>query len=88
VVCLLSTRDPSPERPAESAIIGYEMSKAVSSKAKLSRRGPAKDTRKTLSTRRRRSKAEDRLDGMAATKALKESAERIPYHKARRDLGF
>jgi hypothetical protein len=40
----------------------------------------------TLSSHRRRSKSEDRLDGMAATKALKESAERIPYQKARRDL--
>jgi hypothetical protein len=36
--------------------------------------------------RRRRSKAEDRLDGAAATKALGEAAERIPYQKAHRDL--
>jgi hypothetical protein len=33
--------------------------------------------------RRRRSKAEDRLDGAAAMKALGKSAERIPYKKAR-----
>jgi hypothetical protein len=40
----------------------------------------------TLSSRQRRSKAEDRLDGTITMKALKESAERIPYQKARRDL--
>jgi hypothetical protein len=64
------------------------MPKAVPSKAKRSRRVGGKSARITLPTRRRQSKAEDRLDGTAAMKALKESAERIPYQKARRDLGL
>jgi hypothetical protein len=62
------------------------MSKVAAPKAKPSRRVRGEFARTTLSTRRRRSKAEDRLDGAAATKALRESAERIPYQKARRDL--
>ena len=77
---------PSPGRLAESAIIRYEMSKVVAPKTKPARRVRKKGARITLSTRRRRSKAEDRLDGTAAMKALKESAERISYLKARRDL--
>ena len=55
---------------------------ASNSTSKLSR----KKARIALSTRRRASKSEDRRDGRAAMKALKESAERIPYQKARRDL--
>jgi hypothetical protein len=85
-VCSLSGRDSSPEEPAESAIIRYEMSKSSAPKAKPARRVRGKSARITLSTRRRRSKAEDRLDAMTAMKALKESDERIPYQKARRDL--
>jgi hypothetical protein len=77
---------PSPGRLAESAMIRYEMSKVVAPKTKPARRVRRKGARITLSTRRRQSKAEDRLDGAAAMKALKEPAERIPYQKARRDL--
>jgi hypothetical protein len=61
------------------------MSKVAAPKAKPARRVRGKAARSTLSTRRT-SKAEDRLDGAAASKALRESAERIPYQKARRDL--
>jgi hypothetical protein len=77
---------PQPALPAASAIIGNEMSKVAPPEAKASRRVRGKGARITLSTRRRPSKPEDRLDGDAATKALRESAERIPYQKARRDL--
>ena len=62
------------------------MSKATAPKARVSRRVRGKSAGITVSTRRRRSKAEDRLDGTTAMKALKESAERIPYQKARRAL--
>lgn len=65
---------------------GHEMSKVAPPEAKPARRVRRKGAGIALSTRRRRSKAEDRLDGDAATKALRESAERIPYQKARRDL--
>jgi hypothetical protein len=75
-----------PALPAASAIIGLEMSKVAPPQAKPARRTRGKGARITLSTRRRRSKAEDRLDGTAAMKAFRESAERIPYQKARRDL--
>jgi hypothetical protein len=61
------------------------MSKVAVPKAKPARRVRQKTARITLSTRQRRSKAENRLDGAAAMKAL-ESAERIPYQRARRDL--
>jgi hypothetical protein len=61
------------------------MSKSVGPKAKPARRVLAKSARTTLSARQRRSTAEDRLDGENAMKALKESAERIPYQDARRD---
>jgi hypothetical protein len=64
---------------------GLEMSKVAAPKAKPARRVRGKGARIKLSARRR-SKAEDRLDGAAATKALRESADRIPYEKARRDL--
>jgi hypothetical protein len=77
---------PQRTSPAASVIIGIDMSKVTAPKAKPSRRVRGKVARIKLSTRRRRSKAEDRLDGAAATKALRESAERIPYQKARRDL--
>lgn len=74
-------------RVAEAVIIQFEMSKTATPKAKLARRVRGKSAPMTLSSRRRpSSKAEDRLDGMAAVKALKESTERIPYQKARRDL--
>jgi len=74
-------------RVDESAIIQSEMSKTVTPKSKLARKVRGKSARMTLSIRRRRSsKAEDRLDGMAAVKALKEPTGRIPYQKARRDL--
>lgn len=86
MVCSLPDRHTSPERRVESAIIKCDMSKVTAPKAKPARRVLRKSGRITLSTRRRRSKAEDRLDGMAAMKALKEPAERIPYQKARRDL--
>jgi hypothetical protein len=62
------------------------MSKVAAPKAKVSRKVRGKRARITLSSRRRRLKAEDRLDGAAAMKALKEPAERIPYQKVRRDL--
>jgi hypothetical protein len=63
------------------------MSKTATPKAKLARKVRGKGARMTLSTRRRRSsKTEDRLDGVAAVKALKDPTERIPYQKARRDL--
>jgi hypothetical protein len=58
------------------------MSKATARKGKTSK------TSKKLSVRRPRSRDEDRLDGEAALKALRGSAERIPYEKARRDLGL
>jgi hypothetical protein len=61
------------------------MSKVAAPKAKSARRVRGKSARIKV-TRRRRSKAEDRRDGAAAMKALRESAERIPYQKARRDL--
>jgi hypothetical protein len=68
------------------AIIEHEMSKAVGPRTRSGRKVRRKDARIAVPTRRPRSKAEDRLDGMAALKALKESAERIPYQEARRDL--
>jgi hypothetical protein len=71
-----------------SAIIGYDMSKVATPKAKPARRVRGKAAPIKASTRRRLSKTEDRLDGAAATKALRESAERISYQKARRDLGL
>jgi hypothetical protein len=77
---------PQPTPPAASAIIGLEMSKVAAPKAKPARRVRGKGARIKLTARRRRSKAEDRLDGAAATKALREATERIPYQKARRDL--
>jgi hypothetical protein len=61
------------------------MSKVTASKTKSPRRVRGKATRITVSSRRR-SKAEDHVDGAAATSALRESPERIPYRKARRDL--
>jgi hypothetical protein len=67
------------------AIIRNELSKAAAPKAKPSRRIRGKSSRIALSARQRRSKAEDRRDGVAAMKALKEPA-RTPYQKARRDL--
>jgi hypothetical protein len=76
----------SPARPDESAIIRYEMSKVIAPKTKPAKGARQKSARITLSTRRRRrSKSEDRLDGTAAMKALKESSERIPY-PARRGI--
>jgi hypothetical protein len=72
--------------PAASVIIGNEMSKVAAPKAKPAKRVRGKGTRIKLSSQRRRSKAQDRLDGAAAMKALRESAERLPYQKARRDL--
>jgi hypothetical protein len=62
------------------------MSKVAARKAKPTRKARGKGAQIKLSTRRRRPKAEDRLDGAAAMKALGESSERIPYQKARRDL--
>jgi hypothetical protein len=70
----------------EVAIIRSDMSKVAAPKAKVSRKVRGKSARIAVSTRRRRSKTEDRLDATAAMKALKESAERIPYQKVRRDL--
>lgn len=67
------------------------MSKAAARKGKMSKTAKkisAKSGRISLSVRRPRSRDEDRLDGEAALKALRESAERIPYEKARRDLGL
>ena len=64
------------------------MSKVAVPRSKSARKTPRKSARIALSSRRQRSKSEDRLDGMAATNALKESAERIPYQKARRDLAI
>jgi len=67
------------------------MSKASARKGKMSKatkKSSAKSGRISLSARRPRSRDEDRLDGEAALKALRESAERIPYEKARRDLGL
>ena len=64
------------------------MSKAVARKGKTSKKSAAKNGRISLSIRRPRSRSEDRLDGEAALKALRESAERIPYEKTRRDLGL
>lgn len=64
------------------------MSKAAARKGKTSKKSSAKSGRISLSSRRTRSRGEDRLDGEAALKALRESAERIPYEKARRDLGL
>jgi thymidine phosphorylase len=64
------------------------MSKAAARKGKTSKKSSAKIGRISLSIRRPRSRGEDRLDGEAALKALRESAERIPYEKARRDLGL
>jgi hypothetical protein len=77
---------PLPTPAPASAIIGLEMSKAAPPKAKPAKRVSGKSARIALKTRRRRSKAEDRLDGAAAMKALREPAERISYQKARRDL--
>jgi hypothetical protein len=54
------------------------MSRVAPPKAKPVRRTRKTGARIGLSTRRR-SKAEDRLDGDAAIRALRESAERIPY---------
>jgi hypothetical protein len=65
-----------------------QMSKAAARKGKTSKKSSAKSRRISLSIRRPRSRDEDRLDGEAALKALRESAERIPYEKARRDLGL
>ncbi len=62
------------------------MSKVAARKAKSARGARGKGAQIKLSTRQRRSKAEDRRDGAAAMKALTESSERIPYQKARRDL--
>ena len=64
------------------------MSKAAARKGKISKKSATKTSRVSFSTGRPRSRDEDRLDGEAALKALKESAERIPYEKVRRDLGF
>jgi hypothetical protein len=67
------------------------MPKAVARKgktSKTSKKSSAKSGRISLSVRRPRSRDKDRLDGEAALKALRESAERIPYEKARRDLGL
>ena len=67
------------------------MSKAAARRGKTSKtseKGSAKSGRISLSVRRPRSKDEDRPDGEAALKALRETAERIPYEKARRDLGL
>jgi hypothetical protein len=65
-----------------------QMSKAAARKGKTSKKSSAKSSRISLSSRRTRSRGEDRFDGEAALKALRESAERIPYEKARRDLGL
>src|SRR6266508_2907474 len=78
-------RNAFPEHRVDSAIM-HEMSKVAVPRSKSARKTPRKSARIALSSRRRRTKSEDRLDGMAATNALKESAERIPYRKARRDL--
>jgi hypothetical protein len=86
VVCELPKQDAFTETPVQIRYHRNEMSKVAVPKSKSARKVPRKSARIILSTRRRRSKAEDRLDGMAAMKALKESAERIPYQKARRDL--
>ncbi len=83
----LSDRASSPLKSGRSAIIPFEMSKTATPKARPGRKVREKSAPVTLSTRRRRpSKAEDRLDGMAAVKALKEPTGRVPYQKARRDL--
>jgi hypothetical protein len=79
-------RNAFPEHRVDSAIMEHEMSKVAVPRSKSARKTPRKSARIALSSRRRRSKSEDRLDGMAAANALKESAERIPYQKARRDL--
>jgi thymidine phosphorylase len=65
-----------------------QMSKAAARKGKISKKSSAKSGRISLSIRRPRSMGEDRLDGEAALKALRKSAERIPYEKARRDPGL
>jgi len=64
------------------------MSKAAARKGKVSKKSTAKTSRISLTTRRPRSRNEDRLDGEAALRALRESAERVPYEKVRRDLGL
>lgn len=64
------------------------MSKAAARKGRTHKKSSAKGRRISLSIRRSRSRDEDRLDGEAALKALRESAERVPYEKARRDLGL
>ena len=64
------------------------MSKAAARKGKTHKKSSAKGRRISLSVRRPQSSDEDRLDGEAALKTLRESAERIPYEKARRDLGL
>jgi hypothetical protein len=67
------------------------MPKAAARKGKTgktSKKSSAKSGRISLSVRRPKARDEDRLDGEAALKALRESAERIPYEKARRDLGL
>jgi hypothetical protein len=81
-----SERNAFPEHRFDSAIMKPEMSKVAVPRSKSARKTPRKSARIALSSRRRRSKSEDRLDGMAATNALKKSAERIAYQKARRDL--
>ena len=81
-----SGRNAFPGTPVDSAIMEHEMSKVAVPRSKSARKTPRKSARIALSSRRRRSKSEDRLDGLGATNALKESAERIPYQKARRDL--
>jgi hypothetical protein len=63
------------------------MSKAAARKGKTSKKSSARSGRISLSIRHPQSRGEDRLDGEAALKALRES-ERVLYEKARRDLGL
>jgi len=64
------------------------MSKAVARRGKTTKKSSVNGRRISLSIRRPRSREEDQLDGEAAVKALRESADRVPYEKVRRDLGL
>jgi hypothetical protein len=86
VVCALPEQNVFTETPVRIRYHRNEMSKVAVPKSKSARKAPRKSARIRVPSRRQRSKSEDRLDGMAAIDALKESAERIPYRKARRDL--
>jgi hypothetical protein len=85
IVWALAERNAFTETPVRIDYHRYKMSKVAVPKSKSARKTPRKSARITLSSRRRRSKSEDCLDGMAAINALREAG-RIPYQKARGDL--